>query len=149
VVRKTTAGNYVLKNEKGELLHRDYVPSELKVVEIDETIFEDEVYEGEEIRDHRGNPSNREYLARWAGYGDRANTWEPASSFSNLHITLAGYWKKIKERQASENKEKTQSSKAVKEISQKRVGRPSLKRKQVDTPTSIRRSTRQRKNTKN
>jgi hypothetical protein len=44
VVRKTEAGNYVLKDEKGELLHRDYVPSELKVVSIDETIFEDEVY---------------------------------------------------------------------------------------------------------
>ncbi|KAG1575272.1 hypothetical protein G6F47_013465 [Rhizopus delemar] len=75
VVRRTKGGSYVLKDEQNELLHRDYTPSELKVISIDESIIEDEYYTVEEIRDHRGSSGSREYLVKWAGYGDRANTW--------------------------------------------------------------------------
>jgi hypothetical protein len=107
VVRKTAAGNYVLKDEKGELLHRDYVPSELKVVSIDETIFEDEVYEIDTIRDHRGPPNNREYLVQWASYGDREQTWEKASAFTNPHKSIPQYWEKVKTLKATEKRRQT------------------------------------------
>lgn len=96
VVRKTQGGSYVLKDEQNELLHRDYVPSELKVVSIDETAIEDEVYEVEDIRDHRGGPGQREYLVKWAGYGERENTWEKASSFTST-VPIDNYWKKKRE----------------------------------------------------
>jgi len=102
VVRKTQGGTYVLKDETNELLHREYVPSELKVVSIDEKAIEDEIYEVEAIRDHRGDVGHREYLVKWAGYGERANTWEPPSSFNNP-ITIAQYWDKVKANKKKEN----------------------------------------------
>ena len=100
VVRKTQGGTYVLKDETNELLHREYVPSELKVVSVDETEIEDELYEVEDIRDHRGNPGHREYLVKWAGYGERVNTWEPAESFTDTK-PINDYWKKTKELERS------------------------------------------------
>lgn len=96
VVRKTAAGTYVLKDETNELLHRDYVPSELKVVSIDETAIEDEVYEVEDIRDHRRNQETGEieYLTKWVGYGERENTWLTEDAFTSPD-TLAKYRAKL------------------------------------------------------
>ncbi|KAG1124350.1 hypothetical protein G6F38_013911 [Rhizopus arrhizus] len=105
VVRRTKGGSYVLKDEQNELLHRDYTPSELKIVSIDESIIEDEYYTVEEIRDHRGPSGNREYLVKWAGYGDRANTWEPASNFSDPTF-INQYWDKRKQLEERSNKRK-------------------------------------------
>lgn len=95
IVQKKSS-TYVLKDEHNELLHRDYVPSELKLVSIDETAIEDEVFEVDEIRDHRGPPLAREYLVKWKGYGEKSNTWETAAAFNNP-ITIKKYWGKIKE----------------------------------------------------
>ncbi|OBZ81698.1 hypothetical protein A0J61_10252 [Choanephora cucurbitarum] len=77
-----------------ELLHPNYVPSELKLVSVDETATEDQVYEVDEIRDCRGPPMAREYLVKWKGNGERENTWETASSFNNP-LTIRNYWKKV------------------------------------------------------
>jgi hypothetical protein len=67
VVRRTQAGNYVLKNDTNELLHREYTPSELKVVSLDETALEEKVYEVETIRDHRILPDGKtEFLTKWS-----------------------------------------------------------------------------------
>jgi len=49
VVRRTQAGNYILKDETNKLLHRDYTPSESKLVNIDETALENEIFEVEKI----------------------------------------------------------------------------------------------------
>lgn len=76
---------YVLKDETNELLHRDYVPSELKLVSVDETAIEDQVYEVDEIRDHRGPPMAREYLVKWKGYGEREKTRGKRRSPSIIH----------------------------------------------------------------
>lgn len=105
VVRRTKGGSYVLKDEQNELLHRDYTPSELKIVSIDESIIEDEYYTVEEIRDHRGPSGSREYLVKWAGYGDRANTWEPASNFSDPTF-INQYWDKRKQLEERSSKRK-------------------------------------------
>ena len=93
VVRKNKGGSYELKDEQNELLHRNYTPSELKIVNIDESNIEDEYYEVEDIRDHRGSTGNREYLVKWAGYGERANTWQKASDFTDPNI-IQKYWDK-------------------------------------------------------
>ena len=105
VVRRTQGGSYILKDEQNELLHRDYTPSELKIVSMDESVIEDEYYEVEEIRDHRGTAGKREYLVKWAGYGERANTWEPASNFSDPMI-VNKYWEKKRQLQKKEKENK-------------------------------------------
>ena len=97
VVRCTRAGTYVLKDDANELLHREYTPSELKVVSLDETALEEKVYEVEEIRDHRELPDGTtEYLTKWCGYGERENDWLTPDLFSTP-IPIANYWKKVKE----------------------------------------------------
>lgn len=68
---------------------------------MDESIIEDQYYEIEEIRDHRGTAGKREYLVKWAGYGERANTWEPASNFSDPSI-IDKYWEKKRQLQKKE-----------------------------------------------
>ncbi|EIE87751.1 hypothetical protein RO3G_12462 [Rhizopus delemar RA 99-880] len=93
VVRKNRGGSYELKDEQNELLHRNYTPSELKVVNMDESNIENEYYEVEEIRDHRGPIGHREFLVKWAGYGERANTWQKASDFTDPTI-IEKYWDK-------------------------------------------------------
>ncbi|KAG1486913.1 hypothetical protein G6F46_014862 [Rhizopus delemar] len=54
VIRKTRGGSYVLQDEMGLLMSRDYTPSELKPIDL-HNINEDneEVYEIEGIVDHR------------------------------------------------------------------------------------------------
>ncbi|KAG1391448.1 hypothetical protein G6F60_012563 [Rhizopus arrhizus] len=93
VVRKNKGGSYELKDEQNELMHRNYTPSELKIVHIDESNIEDEYYELEDIRDHRGPSGNREYLVKWAGYGERASTWQKAGDFTDPTI-IQKYWDK-------------------------------------------------------
>ena len=97
VVRRTQAGNYVLKNDTNELLHREYTPSELKVVSLDETALEEKVYEVETIRDHRVlADGTTEFLTKWSGYGERENDWLTPEMFFSP-IPIANYWKKMKE----------------------------------------------------
>ncbi|EIE79091.1 hypothetical protein RO3G_03796 [Rhizopus delemar RA 99-880] len=93
VVRKNRGGSYELKDEQNELLHRNYTPSELKVVNMDESNIENEYYEVEDICDHRGPIGHREFLVKWAGYGERANTWQKASDFTDPTI-IEKYWDK-------------------------------------------------------
>lgn len=102
VVRKNKGGSYELKDEQNELLHRNYVPSELKVVNIDETHIEDTYVEVEYIRDHRGGPGKREYLVKWKGYGERENSWQKADDFSDPTI-IQKYWDKVEELRARNN----------------------------------------------
>ncbi|GAA5797939.1 hypothetical protein HPULCUR_003337 [Helicostylum pulchrum] len=96
---------HVLKNEMNEMLHRDYVPSELKVVTIDEKAIEDQIYEVKEVRDHRGTVSDREYLVCWVGYGERENSWLKADAFTDPE-TIRKYWVKINELKKLEEERK-------------------------------------------
>lgn len=106
VVTKTKAGTYVLKDEMNEILHRDYVPSELKVVTIDESAIEDKLYEVKEIRMHRGPASDRQYLVNWVGYGERENSWLKAAAFSDPE-TIRKYWLKVNEQKQLDQERKT------------------------------------------
>ncbi|CEP11206.1 hypothetical protein [Parasitella parasitica] len=81
VVQKKRS-TYVLKDDMNELLHRDYVPSELKLVAIDEA--------------HRGPEHNREYLVKWKTFGQTASSWETAASFNNPE-TIRKYWARIRD----------------------------------------------------
>jgi transposase InsO family protein len=113
VVRKTRAGTYVLKDESNELLHREYVPSELKVVSIDESAIEEELFEVEEIRDHKDENGQRLYLVKWVGYGERENDWISVDAFSSP-VTIEKYWEKVRhsKRLAKERLKDTYQKKA-------------------------------------
>ncbi|KAG0922488.1 hypothetical protein G6F26_013671 [Rhizopus arrhizus] len=153
VVRKTQGGSYVLKDEQNELLHREYVPSELKIVSIDETAIEDEYYDVEDIRDHRGGPGQREYLVKWAGYGERENTWEKASSFSST-VPIDKYWLKREKLKELEQARKQKMIANEIDYSKKTSARPNVteenknyKRKDmVQNSTVLRKSKRIRNN---
>jgi transposase InsO family protein len=116
VVKRTQAGNYILKDETNSLMHREYTPSELKPVNIDETAIEDEIFEVEDIRDHRYNDSDEiEYLVKWAGYSERENEYITADLFSSP-IPIKKYWEKVKlhkelqhQRQTSNKRSSTQA----------------------------------------
>lgn len=113
VVRKNKGGSYELKDEQNELLHRNYVPSELKVVNLDESQIDETYYTVENIREHRGKPGNWEFLVKWAGYGERENTWQKAKDFSDQTI-IDKYWDKV-------SREKKNSSNTVLSNKRQRV----------------------------
>ena len=96
VCGKTKHNNYILRDETNELLSRNYTPSELKIVNIDETAIEDELYEVEDIRDHRGGIHNREYLVKWKGYSDRESSWLTEDAFSSPE-PIRKYWVKVRQ----------------------------------------------------
>jgi hypothetical protein len=123
VVRRNQGGSYELKDEQNELLHRNYVPSELKIVNIDESSIEEEYFEIEDIRDHRGPPGDREYLVKWLSYGERENTWQKASDFSDPTI-IDKYWKKHDELKRREEVRIAENKKADSTASVKKT--PSL-----------------------
>ena len=81
---------YIKTPETNELLPRNYTPSELKIVQIDEAAIED-FYEVEKILDHRGTEGNREFLVKWTNYGDEHNSWVKASDFSSSDM-IQNYW---------------------------------------------------------
>ncbi|KAG2191406.1 hypothetical protein INT47_000261 [Mucor saturninus] len=128
VVRKTMGGTYVLKDEMNELLHRDYVPSELKVVNIDESSIEDELFEVDEIRDHKDNAEGeREYLIKWIGYGERENSWLPAESFSSPE-TIRKYWTKVRELEKLEQERKAKLVKVSEKVIRSKETTKTVKR---------------------
>ncbi|KAI8330154.1 hypothetical protein EDC96DRAFT_612228 [Choanephora cucurbitarum] len=82
-------------DETNELLHREYVPSELKIVNIDESEIDEQVYEIEKVLDHRVlEGGKKEYLVKWVGYDDSWNFWLTPEHFSSP-FTLNEYWERV------------------------------------------------------
>jgi hypothetical protein len=50
-----------------------------RVASTAEEVQGDEYFELEDIRGWRQGEEGREYLVKWAGYGHKYNTWEPAA----------------------------------------------------------------------
>lgn len=69
---------------------------------IDESVIEEELFELEDIRDHRGLAGNREYLVKWVGYGKRANIWQKAKDFSDSAF-IQKYWKTVEDLRCLDN----------------------------------------------
>ncbi|KAG1440416.1 hypothetical protein G6F56_011937 [Rhizopus delemar] len=131
VVRRNKGGSYEVKDEQGELLHRNYTPSELKIVTIDESAIEEELFELEGIRDHRGSAGNREYLVKWVGYGERANTWQKAKDFSDPTI-IQKYWRKVEDLRRLENERAEKLVKKSASSNKKKVTQQIQKKKETN-----------------
>ncbi|POS70301.1 hypothetical protein DHEL01_v211305 [Diaporthe helianthi] len=54
----------------------------------------DECFNVEEIRGWRWGKEGREYLVKWAGYGNKHNTWEPATHFEGCPEVLEEFHQK-------------------------------------------------------
>jgi hypothetical protein len=145
VARKTKAGNYVLRDERNELLHREYTPSELKIVSLDETTIEEETFEVEDIRDHRKNKDGViEYLVKWAGYGERENSYITPDMFSTP-LPIKKYWDKVKRNEAfdkirKQNLVELNNTSKSKKIQTTQPSLPTSKRKRGNTTPQIPRS---------
>ena len=92
VVRRTKGGSYILQDNTGALLPRNYPPSALKLISQD-PILAGTTYEVEAVLDHRGDGQKREYLVHWKGYSKTEDTWEPIQNFQDISV-INDYWKR-------------------------------------------------------
>ncbi|KAF9148482.1 hypothetical protein DFQ26_002333, partial [Actinomortierella ambigua] len=84
VVRQTERGAYVLRDSTGELLPRDYAPSQLKSVTKDD-VEEGRLYEVESVLADKFDDTLKKqvYLVRWKGYSSKADRWIPYENFDS------------------------------------------------------------------
>jgi hypothetical protein len=98
VVRQHKGGSYLLRDETGVLMPRDYAPYELKEVSKEELIQGDSntetSYEVEAIIDHRGNEDQHEYLVRWKNYSSDWDQWLKPEKFNDTEV-IRKYWKRM------------------------------------------------------
>ena len=77
VLRCNKGGAYILEDNTGALLPRNFAPSALKLISHD-AIYTDQSHEVEAIVNHKGKGQRVKYLVKWKNYDDSHNTWEPA-----------------------------------------------------------------------
>ncbi|KAG1121361.1 hypothetical protein G6F42_012503 [Rhizopus arrhizus] len=93
IIRKTKGGSYVLQNETGVLMDRDYAPRELKVVNKNNIEDDDEAFEIEDILEHKGSGKNTEYKIRWKGYSHEHDLWVTPDLITH-ESTIQKYWRR-------------------------------------------------------
>ena len=94
VKRVTSAGTYVLENEKGELESKNYPPSLIKMISNEAFGPNDQFYDVEAIIAHKKLDGVYHYKVKWKGYDDSENTWEPESNFADPKL-ITQYWQRI------------------------------------------------------
>lgn len=92
IVRRTRNGNYMLRDNTGDVLDRMIPPDQLKLISKKPrpTDLENNAYEIERILEHRGVPGQYEYKVKWKNF--RETTWEPSSNFLDTAL-ISDYWK--------------------------------------------------------
>jgi hypothetical protein len=102
VVRQDRNGNYVLKDTDDKELPRHVPVDQIKHRDDqpNNPDAEDDIYEVENILDHRGEPQHFEYRVKWRGYPIDEASWEPAHSFLDTQC-IRDYWKRVDDRAAA------------------------------------------------
>jgi hypothetical protein len=92
IVRRTRNGNYMVRDNVGDILERMVPPDQLKLVSKKPRAsdLENTAYEIERILNHRGEAGAYEYHVKWKNY--RTPTWEPAANFLDTRL-ITDYWK--------------------------------------------------------
>ena len=93
VVRKNQGGAYVLQTLTGELLSKNYAPSQMKLISQDTITDPEDVYKVESLVDHKENGKRTTYRIRWHGYASSHDTWEPASNIFDKSL-ITKYWRR-------------------------------------------------------
>ncbi|KAG0220983.1 hypothetical protein BGW42_008406 [Actinomortierella wolfii] len=105
---RSRSGAYILRDGTGEILKRQFAPSQLKIVLDD--LEDGEVFDVERIVDHRQIENGEyEYFVKWKGYPSSANTWEPFDSFIETKC-IDDYWKNLAKKSNAKDNKKRQSS---------------------------------------
>lgn len=103
IVRQDRSGNYVLKDTDDKELPR-HVPVDQIKHKDDQSInnpdADYDIYEVENILDHRGEPQHFEYRVKWKGYPIDEASWEPAHSFLDTQC-IRDYWTRVDGRAAA------------------------------------------------
>ncbi|KAI9325771.1 hypothetical protein BDR26DRAFT_810105 [Obelidium mucronatum] len=94
VMRRTKAGTYVLLDRDGHLLHREFSPSQMKLISRD--LSDDWFLTGtvEEILDHADVDGSTVYLVRWENLPKDETSWIPYSDFQDT-VMITNYHKKL------------------------------------------------------
>jgi hypothetical protein len=95
VVRQNEGNAYILRDEEGMLISRNFIAEELKSISQDSVVPRSELYEIEAIIDDNGNSRNREYLVKWKNYNKEHNSWVKSRDFTDPDLINA-YWRRVK-----------------------------------------------------
>lgn len=94
VVRRNNGNAYILRDEEGMIITRNFVAEELKAVSRDSVIPKSELYEIEAIIKDSGDPKNRQYLVKWKNFSKEHNSWVKAKDFTDTDYINA-YWRRV------------------------------------------------------
>jgi hypothetical protein len=88
VIQWNRGGAYILMDRDGEVLGRNFAPSQLKMVLSDS--WNEKSYVIHKIVDHHGDKGKEEYLVEWKE-PKGSQSWEPYSNFDDQEV-IHQYW---------------------------------------------------------
>lgn len=91
IVNKTAANTYDIIDLAGNPFHRRVTTSQIKLALSRDWPSDNDVFEFEEILDHRGSPDNWEFLVKWKNFPLEEASWVSQKDFTDPRV-LKKYW---------------------------------------------------------
>ena len=89
VVERTNNGNYILRDQIGQIMNKSYPLEKLK---LSSDQNDTQIYAIEKIIDDRIKNNIQEYFVKWKNYPDSENSWERENNFVSMR-PIHQYWK--------------------------------------------------------